>query len=82
MLLAMLLLAETAFVWGAFSDWALRSFSTASLGLLGLQVALGRGTSGSVPTELAPETINATFVVLGLGGVGLLVQVWVNEAFG
>ena len=81
LLLAGLLLAETVFVWSVFADWALRSFSVASLGLLGLQLALARTGRAAGATELSPETINTTFMVLGLGGVGLMGQVWVNEAF-
>ena len=81
LLLAVLLLGETAFVWYAFTDWALRSFSASSVGLLALQVALARASGSAPSTELTPETINTTFAVLGLGGVGLMVQVWMNIAF-
>jgi len=75
-LLALLLVAEAAYVHAMFADWALRSFSLASLGLLAIQVALGRAAE-----EPSATTINTTFIVLGLGGYGLLVQVWLNGAF-
>lgn len=79
-LLGLLLAAELSFVLGFFSDWALRSFSAASLGLLGVQVALQarQATEAAQPTA---ATINATFAGLGLGGYGLLVQVWLNGSF-
>ena len=78
--LAALLAAELGFVLAFFSDWALRSFSAASLVLLGAQLALqrGRGAQAAAPP---PGVINAIFAVLGLGGYGLLVQVWVNGSF-
>jgi len=74
--LAALLLAEAAFVHAYFRDWALRSFSLASFGLLMLQVSCGDRTKKPSPAE-----IKTTFIVLGLGGYGLLVQVWLNGAF-
>lgn len=62
-----------------YSDWALRSFSAASLLLLALQRLVQRHMgAGPAPSAAA---INATFAVLGLGGYGLLVQVWWNGSF-
>ena len=89
LLLAALLVAESAFVLAAFEDWALQSFSVASVGLLAAQLALlggaapgGKGGGdGKARPGLSPASINTTFAVLGLGGVGLMLQVWVNEAF-
>ena len=42
------------------------------------QVALQGRRAAAQPTAAA---INATFAVLGLGGYGLLVQVWLNGSF-
>ena len=85
-LLATLLLAESSYVLAAFDDWALQSFSIASVLLLAGQVALasrrGANSDGvATGSGLSPQSVNATFTVLGLGGVGLMAQVWVNEAF-
>ena len=76
--MGLLLLSELGFVLAYYSDWALRSFSAASVGLLGLQMFLQGRATGAAPS---PAAINATFAVLGLGGYGLLVQVWLNGAF-
>lgn len=76
MLLAVFLVAESAYVHAYFADWALRSFSLASLVLLAMQVAVGKAAE-----KPSAVTINATFIILGLGGYGLLVQVWLNGAF-
>ena len=86
MLLATLLLAETVYVLATFDDWALQSFSIASTLLLAAQVTVdarrGAKPDGKATASgLSPESVNATFAVLGLGGVGLMAQVWVNEAF-
>ncbi len=85
--LAALLLAECAFVRACFEDWALRSFSPASLAMLGAQLVLAPGGGGGggggarAAPGLSPEMMTATFVVLGAGGVGLMAQVWCNAAF-
>ena len=71
-----LLCCETAFVYAHFDDWALRSFSAASVGLLACQLVLAPPAA-----SLAPESIATTFGVLGLGGLGLMAQVWVNVGF-
>ena len=78
LLLATVLAAELGFVLAFFSDWALRSFSAASLGLLATQIALQGRRAAAQPTAAA---INATFAGLGLGGYGLLLQVWLNGSF-
>ena len=75
-LLGAILLSETVFVFATFTDWALRSFSFSSVGLLCAQVAFAPSTA-----ELSPQSIQCTFSVLGLGGLGLMGQVWCNEAF-
>jgi len=79
MLLLLILVAELCFVLTQFGDWALQSFSVASLLLLVLQAALAPPPGSSV--QLSHETINRTFLVMGFGGVGLMAQVWVNGAF-
>ena len=75
-LLSLLLMGEVCFVMVCFSDWALQSFSAASLMLLALQASM-------VPSgaQLSATSINLTFGVLGLGGYGLMMQVWNNGAF-
>jgi 4-hydroxybenzoate polyprenyltransferase len=75
-LLGAVLSAEAAFVLAYFTDWALQSFSIVSVGLLALQVSLAPSAAA-----LSPASMNATFAILGLGGYGLMVQVWVNGAF-
>lgn len=42
------------------------------------QVAMA---SSNKETQVAPETINRTFLWMGLGGVGLMVRVWLDAAF-
>ena len=76
LLLAVLLAGETAFVHWHFAHWPLRSLSSGSLALLLAQMLLGSGGAA-----VAPETINRTFLVLGLGGVGLMARVWLDAAF-
>lgn len=76
LLLAVLLAGETAFVHWHFAYWPLRSLSSGSLALLLAQMLLGSGGAA-----VAPETINRTFLVLGLGGVGLMARVWLDAAF-
>lgn len=78
-LLALMLLGETAFVHAHFDHWPLRSLSSGSLALLAAQMLL---TSSQGPgSSVSPQTINRTFLVLGLGGVGLLARVWIDAAF-
>jgi hypothetical protein len=78
-LLALMLLGETAFVHAHFDHWPLRSLSSGSLALLAAQMLL---TSSQGPgSAVSPQTINRTFLVLGLGGVGLLARVWIDAAF-
>jgi len=74
--LAIILVAELSFVYAHFHDWAIRSFSFCSLILLTLQARLE-------PAAAKPSRalINTTFAVLGLGGYGMLVQVWLNGTF-
>jgi len=79
LLLALLLAGELAFVLTHFSDWALQSFSAASLLLLALQVAFAPVPGSGRP--LSRATIERTFLVMGLGGLGLMAQVWLNGAF-
>jgi 4-hydroxybenzoate polyprenyltransferase len=86
-----LLLAENAFVHTHFAhSWPLRSFSLGSLGLLGAQALLGGGRASAVPSihstppppsSLSPASVQAVFLILGLGGVGLMVRVWLDAAF-
>jgi 1,4-dihydroxy-2-naphthoate octaprenyltransferase len=85
--LLVLLLGETAFVHAHFTNWPLRSFSAASVALLGAQAVL---TGGATPngkekdrraTSMSPASVNAVFLVLGVGGVGLMVRVWLDAAF-
>lgn len=81
-MLCVLLVAETAFVHACFSNWPLRSFSAASLALLGGQVALGsRAAAGASTTPMSAQAINTTFLVLGVGGLGLMGRVWLDAAF-
>lgn len=76
--LAGVLLCENIFVYACFSQFSLRSFSSASCAMLAANVALPSDARG---TQLSPATINATFGVLGLGGVGLMLTVWSEAAF-
>lgn len=76
-LLALILVGETLFVYTQFYDWALRSFSFASIILLALQEMFGHST-GEEPSASAIDT---TFAILGTAGFGLMVQVWFNGAF-
>ena len=92
-LLALFLLNENMLVYGAFKNWPLQSFSTISLLMLAAQVALApstgaaRGGSGgggrnkATKPALSPSNIQATFVILGLGGAGLMGRVWLDAAF-
>ena len=72
-------LHPSALLSNAHSDWALQSFSAASLLLLMLQIRFvpAPGSASQLPTK----TMNRTFLVMGLGGLGLMGQVWVNGAF-
>ena len=81
--LACLLLGETAFVHAAFAhSFPLRSFSVASLAMLGAQATLSaRGDAKAAGQPMSPSTVNATFLVLGLGGLGLMLRVWIDAAF-
>lgn len=76
LLLAAMLVGETTFVHWHFAHWPLRSLSSGSLALLAAQMLLG-----SEGTAVSPQAINRTFLVLGLGGVGLMVRVWLDAAF-
>ena len=75
-----LLVAETAFVHACFANWPLRSFSAASVALLAAQRLLAP-RHGAQPAALSPAAVNTTFLVLGLGGVGLMARVWLDAAF-
>ena len=95
LVLSALLVAEIAFVYACFDNWPLRSFSAASLVLLGAQyylqppsskaAAAGDGFRGTTPVAkpaaMSAEAINTTFLVLGLGGLGLMGRVWLDAAF-
>lgn len=84
-LLFALLAAEAAFVFASFSNVHLRAFSVGSLALLGAQAALAtraaNAPGGGASLSLSPASVNTTFLVLGLGGVGLMLQVWLDAAF-
>jgi len=74
-----LLLAETVFVHAHFENWPLRSLSDGSVALFGAQVLLGARRGAA--SQMSPATINATFLLLGVGGVGLMLRVWSDAAF-
>jgi len=79
LLLGAMLAAESAFAFAYFAhSWPLKSFSASSLALLVAQVCL---TTPGRAAPISPSTIARTFVVLGLGGLGLMLRVWVDAAF-
>ena len=82
-LLLALLVAETAFVAVCFDDLDLLSFSATSVALAGVQMAVVRGGAKAklAKTKVSSATTNAVFTVMGLGGCGLLVKVWLNGSF-
>ena len=80
LLLLVMLLGETAFVHTHFDHWPLQSLSVGSLALVLGQMALN-ASSPAMATQVDPETINRTFLILGLGGLGLMGRVWVDAAF-
>ena len=73
-LLGVILTAELAFVSHAIKDTGLAVFSASSLVLLCLQYWVGPLDH----QKISQSAIQATFVILGLGGVGLLVHVWIS----
>ena len=81
-LLLALLVAET-FVAVCFDDLDLLSFSATSVALAGVQMAVVRGGAKAklAKTKVSSATTNAVFTVMGLGGCGLLVKVWLNGSF-
>ena len=93
LLLFFILLGETAFVHASFEHWPLRSLSSGSLALLMAQALFTRQSAGdtggdganatpaAVKPALSPASVNSTFLVLGLGGVGLMARVWLDAAF-
>ena len=40
-----------------------------------------RGDAKAAGQPMSPSTVNATFLVLGLGGLGLMLRVWIDAAF-
>ena len=77
--LAALLAAETALVFCAFENWPLRSFSAISMALLVAQALPAR--SPPVKATISRTGVYAVFVLLGLGGLGLMVRVWLDGTF-
>ncbi|KAL1528246.1 hypothetical protein AB1Y20_009604 [Prymnesium parvum] len=78
-MLAVVLAAELVFVLVCFSDWALQSFSAASLLLVALQVRFASSRDGG--NGLSAEAMSRTFLIMGIAGLGLTGQVWVNGGF-
>ena len=85
-----LLLSEVAYVQAHFDNWPLQSFSAASVAMLGAQALLtsrsgaGKGEQELFerpPPAMSAASINAVFLVLGAGGLGLMVRVWLDAAF-
>ena len=66
-----------------FDDLDLLSFSATSVALAGVQMALVRGGAKAklAKAKVSSATTNAVFTVMGLGGCGLLVKVWLNGSF-
>ena len=66
-----------------FDDLDLLSFSATSVALAAVQMAVVRGgaTAKLAKTKVSSATTNAVFTVMGLGGCGLLVKVWLNGSF-
>ena len=80
LVLMSLLLGETALVHAHFESWPLLSLSAGSTALLAVQILLSR-RGGSTSMPISPASIHTTFLVLGLGGVGLMARVWLDAAF-